>query len=512
VAKIRVHEKALAHLSRGLYRSPASALRELVSNAWDANATEVRIDTGAPTFAQVSVSDNGVGFTADDFVRLMDGGIGNSEKRPKIEELINGRQLIGRLGIGMLGIAQICGGFSITSRTADGAAFRAVIRLYDLIKERLDRDDESVVRAAGEPNAATEVDVGEYDIDRAFDASDVGVGTTILTNDVHPTFVYSFHSTYERPPLKWGEVIRRTAAKHTLQELGDYWRLIWELAASCPVPYVGPNALPEHVVESEQRRLTGYDFRVFVDGIELRKPAALSKNPGGYTIQRIPEQTVRAFGRDVTFHGYILVQEGKQLKPDELRGIMIRVKEVGIGLYDPSMLDYRYNEGPRSRWVTGEIFVTTGLEDALNIDRDSFNRFHPEFRVVQKRVHSILRDNIFPAVYKQIEVRSARRARERASERDRALTDVLEEHTDTTVRVRRSTREDASADDAPIVRPTERRIDVELPASDALPTRKSQRDLASAILTIFEISMLEKTLDARRKAFRDQLLALLARW
>jgi hypothetical protein len=31
--KIIVHEKALAHLSRGLYRSPASALRELVSNA-----------------------------------------------------------------------------------------------------------------------------------------------------------------------------------------------------------------------------------------------------------------------------------------------------------------------------------------------------------------------------------------------------------------------------------------------------------------------------------------------
>ena len=60
--KIRVHEKALAHLSRGLYRSPASALRELVSNGWDANATTVRITTNYPNFFQLSVEDNGDGF------------------------------------------------------------------------------------------------------------------------------------------------------------------------------------------------------------------------------------------------------------------------------------------------------------------------------------------------------------------------------------------------------------------------------------------------------------------
>ncbi len=77
--RIKVHEKALAHLSRGL-RGPASALRELVSNGWDANATSVRIDTNYPNFFQVSVEDNGDGFTRDEFERIMGGGIGNSEK------------------------------------------------------------------------------------------------------------------------------------------------------------------------------------------------------------------------------------------------------------------------------------------------------------------------------------------------------------------------------------------------------------------------------------------------
>src|SRR5438309_5334457 len=115
MSKIKVHEKSLAHLSRGLYRSPASALRELVSNAWDADATIVRINTNYPLFYQLSVEDNGAGFTKDDFENLMEGGVGNSDKRLASEpELVRyGRPVIGRLGIGLLGIAQICGAFTI---------------------------------------------------------------------------------------------------------------------------------------------------------------------------------------------------------------------------------------------------------------------------------------------------------------------------------------------------------------------------------------------------------------
>src|SRR5882762_7225680 len=155
--KIRVHEKALAHLSRGLYRSPSSALRELVSNAWDANAKVVRIDTSAPNFAQLSVQDDGNGFTLEDFENLMKGGIGNSEKRVTPRKLLNDRPLIGRLGIGMLGIAQITGGFTITSKPKKGDGFRANVQLYDLIKARLDSDDKEVVSEGS--GGVSEVDV-----------------------------------------------------------------------------------------------------------------------------------------------------------------------------------------------------------------------------------------------------------------------------------------------------------------------------------------------------------------
>ena len=151
--RIRVHEKALAHLSRGLYRSPASALRELVSNAWDANATTVTINTNYPNFYQLSVEDDGIGFNKSDFEQLMQGGIGNSQKRPSDLKLINDRPVIGRFGIGMLGIAQVCGAFIVTSRPKDGSeGFRARVQLFDRLKERLDADDPEVV-ASPKPEA-----------------------------------------------------------------------------------------------------------------------------------------------------------------------------------------------------------------------------------------------------------------------------------------------------------------------------------------------------------------------
>ena len=145
----------------------------------------------------------------------MGGNIGNSQKRPRHEELINGRPIIGRLGIGMLGIAQICGSFKITSMPKDGEPFTARIRLYDLLRERVDADDPDLVKTESTPrkrgNAQdgdetyTEVDVGTYTFE-PYESMDDETGTRILADDVHPTFSESFQESlkgedFEEPPL-----------------------------------------------------------------------------------------------------------------------------------------------------------------------------------------------------------------------------------------------------------------------------------------------------------------------
>lgn len=505
--KIQVHEKALAHLSRGLYRSPASAIRELVSNAWDANASIVRINTNYPNFLQLSIQDNGRGFTKEDFKNLMEGGIGNSQKRS--EDAPSKRPVIGRLGIGLLGIAQICPSFTISSSTSKGEGFKARVVLYDLLKKKLDKNDDTIV------TSGTEVLIGTYNFIDDFKPDKSKPGTLIIGDDIHPTFTRAFRDSlkfddFQKPPLDWGKALKIAAGVHSLQQLGDYWRLLWELSACCPLPYLSASALPNRLIAEDQERLEGYGFKVLVDGIQLAKPVHLKNNPGGYTTNRIKQTTQKVYGNDLSFHGYIAVQEGLQLKPDELRGILIRIKDVAIGYYDQSMLDYRSNEGPRSRWLTGEIFADQGLEDALNIDRDSFNRFHPEFRAIQEYVHTLLRKEIFPSVYHNIEKRSAVRNETKSKARTAQLTKVLKTAADKSVSLSYSTEED--------VRPKvtigskEDKAKVVVPDPETLGTKKANRQLAASILTIFEMAIRERDLESQRETFKRLLLDLLSGW
>ena len=173
------------------------------------------------------------------------------------------------------------------------------------------------------------------------------------TDDVHPTFIQSFqdslkHEAFKSPPLDWTKALRIVSKVRSLQELGDYWRLLWELAAACPVPYVSENAVPKRLIAEDQKRLLAHNFAVVVDGIHIYKPVNLKGNPGGYTTFAIHEQSMIVYAKPLKFRGYIVVQDGASLRPDELRGIMIRIKNAAIGYYDPSMLDYRINEGPRA--------------------------------------------------------------------------------------------------------------------------------------------------------------------
>ncbi len=519
--KIKVHEKALAHLSRGLYRSPASALRELISNAWDANATEVRVNTNYPNFYQVSVQDNGDGFTEDQFRNLMSGGIGNSEKRSEGPKLRHGREIIGRYGIGMLGIANFCGSFIIVSKTASGDAFKARVHLYDLAPERMDDDDpelvhEDIIQLDGEDKQLRVVNVGEFEI-LEIDPQDVEYGTQIVADDLHPTFTLGFqeavsHEKFKPVPRKWEDGVKDVLSKEkTLQVIGDYWRFIWELACSCPVEYFSEEAVPDGLIADINKKLRSYNFAVFVDSRKIFKPVFLEGNADGYTSARVGPVREKVYGRNLRYEGYIVVQEGRQLQPDELRGILIRVKNIAVGFYDPSMLDYRRNEGPRSRWLTGEINVLEGMESALNVDRESFNRFHPQYRALQAHVHDLLSEEIFRIVYQKLERRSARKEKARGGRRDESLRNIVSASEKRSVVLKEVQLESKAPPVASVVTSGET-IEIDLPDEDQIPTSKRMRKLAQAIIAIFEVAIQEKSQEAKRLKFSSLLTELLRKW
>ena len=102
--------EVLNHLGRGLYRSFATVVAEAISNAWDAEATEVNISIEKD---KLTVEDNGKGMNEDDFQkRFLAVGYsrrGDSDNKSK-------RNVIGRKGIGKLAMLSISEEVTILSK------------------------------------------------------------------------------------------------------------------------------------------------------------------------------------------------------------------------------------------------------------------------------------------------------------------------------------------------------------------------------------------------------------
>ena len=68
---VDVSAKVIADLSLGIYHTPADALKELVSNAFDADAKRFAITTNYPDFETFTCTDDGIGISIEDFLHVM---------------------------------------------------------------------------------------------------------------------------------------------------------------------------------------------------------------------------------------------------------------------------------------------------------------------------------------------------------------------------------------------------------------------------------------------------------
>lgn len=462
---IKLSAKVFGHISQGLYRSPAGAIKELISNAFDADAAHVKIHTDFPKFSTFSCEDDGDGMSVDEFKQMMNRGFGSSTKRSDAEQLSRRfhRPLIGRLGIGLLSMAQICSEFKIVSHhKASKKAFEVTIRFPPYTKEELDRAEKN------QP--------GGYMIGGAYKFTEVpykstNTGVRIYTTALRPTFCRRMQELEERfakkahlkkdePYLSFAEFLKciynSRLISLSLTLASDYDQLLFGLALAAPVPYFeggdGNAILKAPFMQQVQKRLKGYRFVVEVDNLRIAKPLVLPSNREGVssneckllrgidhpfqlhdgpfeedvTIKRFPIAVrsqdgqyavyqLKYFnkmvgGRPLRISGYMFNQTGR-LYPREIQGVLIRIKNVAIGSYDNSLMYYPRAEGPRFSMVSMEIFVEQGFEDALNIDRDSFNGLDPHYLRVQAFVHSMMQ-TIFPKIWTEEKERNARRREE----------------------------------------------------------------------------------------------------
>jgi len=437
--EVMVSARILRHVSRGIYRTPAAALKELVSNAYDASSSEVSISTGYPSFEKMAVTDNGDGMTRKDFSRLVQ-HIGLSSKSAGDLITIPGatqqRRVLGHYGIGLLAVGQLAGQMRVTSKkkgeivgfiaTLDFDQFeRKLIEGVEraIIRDEAELEKEDAERPRKAISSAKPADGSE---DKKFPIGNCKIKDAKFNEKDRAAHFTKIELTQIRPEVKdklagklrdRNEIAKKKqryfAQFDDILELirdseGDvrqgqypYERLCWELAVYCPLIYPAVGLFSaKKSLQAFSDIAGGYSFSLVVDGMKLRKPFDKSFFVAGGSVNKVWSWLSETYSKNGTDHkvSAYLIHKGR-IRPKSMQGVLIRESGVAVGLYDTTYMEYPFNEGHKFNQLSGEIFAE-GLSGALNIDRNSFNETDDRYLSLSSWLHEKLQKEVFPAIKK----------------------------------------------------------------------------------------------------------------
>ncbi|MCY3849582.1 MAG: hypothetical protein OXF75_02115 [Acidimicrobiaceae bacterium] len=145
----------------------------------------------------------------------------------------------------------------------------------------------------------------------------------------------------------------------------------------------------------------GDDFAVYFDDLRLARPLKFTDLPNTTHAVRKPILFVGSCSEEfkgiphelsagpLEFEAYLIWTP--KVVPTEHQGVLARVHGSSGTPFDPTFMRYQVSEQTRLKQITCEIFVTRGLEAALNIDRESFNFAHPHVVYLTQWLHATLR-------------------------------------------------------------------------------------------------------------------------
>lgn len=493
-ATLKTDDRVLARITDGIYRQPSSALRELISNAYDADATSVYIETDAPRFSQIRIVDNGHGMSEEALARMVH-HIGGSSKRTSHGAAVGttdpkdssrspkGRKLIGKIGIGLFSVNQLTSHFQIITKTA-GSNYRlladVVLRTYsedgqEPADGKFQTGSVQVVPIPAEDSASHGTEIillnvrpRARDILRSRDRWERTFEQETLPEDEkdpsvtppvwHAGFLAREPATDEtdylfkaEPNIPWSrddppgdrfqklynavadQVGSTTERPDLAKTLDTYLATLWTLSLASPVAYMGKHPFelgdeddillfrlsntgrgraaaiplkPGQTVREAAGLKAGTDdpaggFEVFVDQVQLRRPISYdywaAKNQGigkpmlfvGAYRPDLSKIREDMRGGELDFEGYLFWNS--KIVPKENNGVLTRINGASGALFDDTFMKYQVSEQTRLRQITSEVFISRGMDAALNIDRESFNFAHPHYQIVSNWLHRALR-------------------------------------------------------------------------------------------------------------------------
>lgn len=134
VFKLKIDLNVLKHLGLGLYSSTPAIVTEIVANAWDADATEVKIDIDANE-DKIVVEDDGHGMTRMEVeTKFLNVGYSRRDADPNKTKSKSGRRsVMGRKGIGKLAMLSLAQSITVVTRSAEPGS-EAIAFKFDVEK------------------------------------------------------------------------------------------------------------------------------------------------------------------------------------------------------------------------------------------------------------------------------------------------------------------------------------------------------------------------------------------
>jgi hypothetical protein len=347
-SQITVDKNIVSLLSKFTYeRSLPYAIREVISNSYDADATIARVDIDQSK-NRIVIHDNGNGMTREEFqfyLRIAGQRRGKSET-PKFR-----RKRIGQFGVGFLAILPFCKTLQIRSTT-----------------EHSDELLTAEIPAAKFFRGNEAVDVGEVEVPGAVERS-------ARLKSEHFTEI----SLLQLSPLASRYLTQRpqTNDKRWVASWPALARLKWEMREDLPLPFPPESSLNNTLAYPEP-----IGMEVFLQGERLYR------NYSAGEVLTQGEETVEG----VRFR-YAIISPWTGVRPFDLRGVKVRLNNVGVGRRESFGIEIS-RQYSRLHWLSGELQILHGLDGAITLSRDGFLAI-PEYEALRERIASILRKQAF---------------------------------------------------------------------------------------------------------------------
>lgn len=419
--EITVASRIIDYLSSGLYPTPAACLKELINNAYDADATRVNVFV-KPDADRIIIEDDGSGMNREEFERHFR-RISESHKRDGSTATAAGRPKIGKIGIGFIAANEICQVMEIYSTKRGSAELLHVTIDFDEMRrpaEERRHPNGDFVKADYEGEVLEADRAAHYT--RLFltgiraPVQQVMAGADAQRKDATARSLYGLTAEEVAATL-------RSPIPGSWKDFDAYSETMLHIALNVPVPYADrwlPTRLRERVADFE-RDAVAVGFAVTYDGTALRKPVLHPLDADGAFVSRFDFE-----GEHVAAHGYFYAQHGT-IRPRELQGLLVRIRHAAVGDFDPGYWGFPATESSLiQRWVSAEIWADDRLEDAMNIDRRTLRTTYPPYVELRNAVHAHLRQVLRRARKDIYSAGTAERSAQRAATESRDIVDIAE--------------------------------------------------------------------------------------